>query len=78
MTIRPDYYKVQVPVTLADGSKVTATLECFDLIDTLANGDFYEGNALKYLFRAGRKTENRRPDVEKAITYLEQVKERIV
>lgn len=67
--MRPDYYKV---TTLArvpgHAGKVEVELECFDLIDGLGLC-FYLGNALKYLFRAGRKTADRREDLAKAVTY---------
>ena len=68
---RPDYYKAEVTVTLPDGTRTKATLECFDLIDSLGGG-FYFGNVIKYLFRAGRKTVDRLPDLNKAETYIGQ------
>lgn len=74
--MRPDYYKAAVKVNVPGRQeKVLAQLECFDLIDALG-GDFYMGNAIKYVFRAGRKVDNRREDLAKAITYLRQVMKR--
>lgn len=69
--VRPDYYRVEVRATLKSGAPELVTLECFDLIDALGLG-FYLGNALKYLWRAGKKTSERGPDLKKAITFLEQ------
>lgn len=67
--MRPDYYKVEVLAQVPGiGGKREVQLECFDLIDALGFG-FYLGNALKYLFRAGRKTEDRRNDLAKVRTY---------
>lgn len=69
--IRPNYYKLVVPCLVA-GRRLPVEVECFDLIDVMVGGDFYLGNAVKYLFRAGRKTESKSEDLRKAITYLEQ------
>lgn len=70
---RPNYYKAEVTVSLAPGQTARAELECFDLIDALCPGDFYLGNALKYLFRAGRKPgAEREDDLRKARTYVDQ------
>ena len=74
--MRPDYYKVTVRARVpGTGSFVPATIECFDLIDALGF-DFYLGNALKYLFRVGRKGTSRRSDLAKTITYCRQVMQR--
>ncbi len=74
--IRPNYYKVKVPVRYADGTPISGgQVECFDLIDALEM-DFYQGNALKYLFRAGRKTESKVEDMRKVHTYIKQWLER--
>jgi len=69
--MRPNYYKVEVMV-YRGGEKFSAQLECFDLIDALGGG-FYMGNAIKYLFRAGRKAKDRAKDLTKCITYIRQV-----
>lgn len=67
-TIRPNYYKA----TLADGAEV----ECFQLIDALEL-DFYLGNALKYLWRAGKKDgASKKQDLKKIRTYIDQALER--
>lgn len=56
-TIRPDYYR-------AGGIQV------FDIVD-LYGLDFYLGNVVKYVCRAGKKAGNsKRADLEKAIEYL--------
>jgi hypothetical protein len=74
--IRPNYYKTKVLATVpGSAEKVEVEVECFDLIDALGGG-FYFGNALKYLFRAGRKTKDRAVDLRKTITYCGQVIER--
>ena len=73
--IRPNYYVVNVQARVlngGDGDKQTVEIECFDLIDALCGGDLYLGNAIKYLFRAGRKTEDRKEDLIKTITYCQQ------
>ncbi len=74
--MRPGYYKVKVKARSAEtGERCTVTVECFDLIDALGFG-FYLGNALKYLFRVGRKHPDRTNDLSKVITYCKVVKER--
>lgn len=73
--MRPDYYKAIVKASV-DGERRSVTLECFDLIDALGGG-FYFGNALKYLFRAGRKGSNPDGDLEKVVTYCNVLRARI-
>lgn len=73
--MRPDYYKVTVKAMVPGTGRRDVTLECFDLIDALG-ADFYLGNAIKYLFRVGRKNADRGRDLAKAITFLQQMKER--
>ena len=77
--MRPNYYKAEVQVSRIDGDeRDVAILECFDLIDALAPSDFYVGNAIKYVFRAGRKEgQSKAKDLAKAITYLEIAKRRL-
>lgn len=66
--MRPDYYKVIVRARVPGrGDFVEAEIECFDLIRALGF-DFFLGNALKYLFRLGRKSDSRRSDLAKTIT----------
>lgn len=48
-------------------------LQPIDVIDAF-HLDFYEGNALKYLLRHGKK--NGKEDLEKAIHYIEMIIER--
>ncbi len=69
--IRPDYYRVRVKCS--DGG--SHEVECFALIDALGL-DFYLGNALKYLFRIGRKSPDRVSDMRKVKTYAQQALER--
>lgn len=75
---RPNYYRAQVEVRLnpEDDGTVEGELECFDLIDAL-DLSFYTGNAMKYLFRAGKKSPDVAGDLKKAITYLKQELERL-
>ena len=73
--IRPDYYKVNtriVPqrVLLGTLDVREATIECLSLIDAL-DLNFNLGNALKYLWRAGRKTASKREDLRKCLTYIQ-------
>jgi hypothetical protein len=42
-------------------------IECIDITQHM---DFLRGNALKYIWRAGRKTEDKIEDLKKAIWYL--------
>lgn len=66
--IRPNYYRT----LLSNGTEV----ECFDLIDALGL-DFYLGNALKYLWRAGKKEgAPKLEDLRKIRTYIEQALEK--
>lgn len=44
-------------------------IECIDVIEAL-DLDYKLGNVFKYLWRAGRKTENPKEDIQKAIWYL--------
>lgn len=50
------YYKV-------DGFEVIDIIESFDL-------NFCLGNVIKYVLRAGRKTDNKLDDLKKALDYL--------
>ena len=80
--IRPDYYKVRTriePTSFDPGTidlntrretPPRATVECLALIDAL-DLNFNLGNALKYLWRAGRKTASKREDLRKCLTYLQ-------
>ena len=45
--------------------------EVIDIIESWSLG-FHLGNALKYIARAGLKTEDKREDIEKAIWYLKR------
>lgn len=60
MNIKPDYYKSEI-------------IE-FDVIDLVKafSLNFNEGNILKYITRAGRKTDDRLSDLRKAKEYLER------
>lgn len=66
---RPNYYKA----TLKRGVN-SIDVECFELIDAL-EFDFYLGNLLKYIWRAGRKDSTWKgtmDDLLKARVYLDQ------
>lgn len=69
--LRPNYYRVRCWATLANGQRAEVVVECFDMIHALKLG-FWEGNILKYLWRTGRKTVERRPDLRKVLTYAKQ------
>jgi len=69
--LRMNYYKANVKVGQQDASTGKADVECFDVIDALGL-DFYTGNVLKYLWRAGKKSPNSLEDLKKALTYLNQ------
>lgn len=44
-------------------------IECIDVVE---NFNFNVGNAIKYLWRAGEKTEDPREDLEKALWYCQR------
>jgi hypothetical protein len=59
---RPGYY----------GGKDTA-YEVFTVLEAWKlDKDFYLGNVLKYLARAGKKSFNKKEDLEKALVYLQR------
>ena len=76
--MRPNYYRAEVKARTDDclpETDMVVQVECFDLIDALFAGDFYLGNAMKYLFRAGRKEgQSKDDDLAKAITYLRRAR----
>ena len=61
----PEHYSYQLP----DG----CTLSCIDCCEDMS---FNEGNAFKYVFRAGRKTVDCLQDMKKALWYLKRELER--
>ena len=66
----PDYYK--------GSNKDGKAIEVFDIIDQFVDGDFYLGNVLKYVCRAGKKSkETKRQDLEKALHYIKEAIKRI-
>lgn len=76
--IRPSYYQAEVRAMVGqDASQEEMVfVECFDLIDALEL-DFYLGNALKYLWRAGKKDgAPKLSDLKKIKTYIGQAIER--
>jgi hypothetical protein len=81
-TIRPSYYRTKMRVKLNprfddEPEYSDAFVECFDVIDALFRGDFYLGNALKYLWRLGRKDgASKVEDLKKVRTYIDQALER--
>lgn len=59
---RPEYY----------GGKDSA-YEVFTVLEAWKlDKDFYLGNVLKYLARAGKKSFNKKEDLEKALVYLQR------
>jgi hypothetical protein len=59
---RPEYY----------GGK-DSTYEVFSVLEAWKlDKDFYLGNVLKYLARAGKKSFNKKEDLEKALVYLQR------
>lgn len=58
----PQHYK-------GKGLEVIEVIEAFDL-------DFHRGNAVKYILRAGKKTEDVAEDIKKAIWYLNRFLEK--
>lgn len=66
----PDYYKG----SNEDGKSI----EVFDVIDQFVDGDFYLGNVLKYVCRAGKKSkETKKQDLEKALHYIKEAIKRV-
>ena len=73
----PDHYNTNKPtIIVGDESGVTqkVAIECIDVIRAMP---FWKGNAIKYLWRAGLKTEEGKSyqekeieDLEKAIWYI--------
>ncbi|HXU26263.1 MAG TPA: DUF3310 domain-containing protein [Bacteroidia bacterium] len=49
-------------------------IECIDIIENLS---FCLGSAIKYVWRAGLKSDNKKQDLEKAIYYLKREQERL-
>lgn len=47
----------------------SGNMETIEVIEAFGLG-FHLGNAIKYILRAGRKTEDEREDIKKAIWYL--------
>lgn len=68
MTIKEKLYReiINHPAHYKAGS-----MEVIDVIESFGLG-FHLGNAIKYILRAGRKTNNTEEDIEKAIWYLER------
>lgn len=74
--IRPNYYRINVKVrdkSSLNSSRATiqVELEAQDLIEALGLG-FNTGNAMKYMFRCGRKNEeSKEKDLKKIATYID-------
>jgi hypothetical protein len=66
MTTKPRYYGFEVR---------GVNLDALDIIQAL-DMPFETANALKYIIRAGKKTEDHREDIQKAIEYLNRFLER--
>jgi hypothetical protein len=78
---RPNYYKASIPLGPEEidagkpGERMSAVIQPFHIIRALGM-DFFAGNALKYLWRLGRKglsKEERLADARKARTYVDEV-----
>lgn len=68
--VHPDYYKGNSP----DGKSI----EVFDIVDQFVGGDFYLGNVLKYVCRAGKKSKGtKKQDLEKALHYIKEAIKRL-
>jgi len=49
------------------------TYEVFNVLEAWElDKDFYLGNVMKYLARAGKKTSNKKEDLQKALVYLQR------
>ena len=49
------------------------TYEVFNVLEAWGlDEDFYLGNVIKYLARAGKKTSNKQEDLQKALVYLQR------
>ena len=49
------------------------TYEVFNVLEAWElDQDFYLGNVIKYLARAGKKTSNKKEDLQKALVYLQR------
>jgi dUTP pyrophosphatase len=69
----PHYYAADLP---AWRTRPATTIYCWEVTRALKL-DFELGNAFKYLWRAGRKTDDRLADLKKAREYLNQAIESI-
>ena len=68
--VHPNYYK--------GNSHDGKSIEVFDIVDQFVGGDFYLGNVLKYVCRAGKKSkETKRQDLEKALHYIKEAIKRL-
>lgn len=68
-SLHPDYYK--------GDNKDGKEIEVFDIIDQFVKGDFYLGNVLKYVCRAGKKSgETKKSDLLKAWHYIKEAVKR--
>lgn len=61
----PIHYNINKPVIIAEGKEIP--IEC---IDVTRNMPFWKGNAIKYLWRAGHKSEMGKSDKAKEIEDL--------
>jgi hypothetical protein len=59
---RPQYY-----------GEAGSTYEVFNVLEAWGlDEDFYLGNAIKYIVRAGKKTSTKKEDLQKALVYLQR------
>lgn len=71
----PKHYQRCSPVTSPIAKLIigesSLNLECIEVVESLELG-FHLGNALKYLWRAGVKSEGLATDLKKALWYFER------
>lgn len=73
----PDHYNTDKPIMFIGGENGLTKSVCIECIDVIRAMPFWKGNAIKYLWRAGLKTEEGKSyeekeieDLEKAIWYI--------
>ncbi|WP_295630368.1 DUF3310 domain-containing protein [uncultured Mitsuokella sp.] len=76
VTLETEKAKTKAPEKVKHPAYYKRGIECIDYINS-HNFNFCLGNAIKYITRAGYKTDDPREDLRKAIQYLEFELERI-
>ena len=72
--INPDHYKPK-----KGERRDRRSMDSLEVIDVIEKFElnFHLGNAIKYILRAGKKTENQEQDLDKAQAYLRREKNRL-